>query len=295
MFNENYLVSVRNPKVKIDNVLVSNIKECDNEDYEFLFEITTDYKKLEKKETREILSTTYNIGKLVEEKFTFDDYLINPNDTHDFKLIRQNLFLKIRNDTNIEYNGSLLRINKEIEKEYDIKMPRDKYDINKVNIFNQRHRNKEKEIYRRRINEEFERHNIKEEDYKDLIKLIKHFVKLCGVPPLNTEITKYEQSLFSILFLSHNVYLFMNNKGNKKIEAKHTQTLKVERNKKRYNMEFDTINDLIYSLAINYILFDGYSYIFCCVCGRMAPGKKGKNTCGEVCKKKRNGHYNEKK
>lgn len=294
MWNENYVASVRNIKVKVDNYIITDIKKGENEDYEFLFELSTKFDKLTNHDSKQMLTCVYNIGQKIDEKFTYTDYVEVYDETSKSKKlekVKRNIFLRARNDTHTEYFSRIKELHKQTEKELNIKMPKENYDINKVTLFNARLREKEKDIYKRRVEEQFKLNNIQEEDYKDLIKLIEKYIEVCGTPPTKNSLSTYEQGLFSIILMSYKIYLFIESDGEYFIEAHHTQTME----KGKYKMEFDTINDLLYSLAMNYFIFKKGGYIFCEVCGKMAIGKYGRMTCSEVCKKIRNGSYNKKK
>ncbi len=293
MWDEKYVVSVEHPKVKVDNYIVSNIEKMDNQEYEFIFQYDTDLKKLKELNTKEMLVKTYNLGKFVNEKFTFDGFIevVDKNTNKRVpKIIKNNIFLKAREETHLEYFGRLKSISKQVEKKLNIDIKVDKYDSDKREAYNDELRKIEKEIYVRRVEGQFKLYNVQDEDYNKLLELLNDWIKTCGLTERDVDLTEKQQNIFPIILLSHQIYLFIEN-GLPHLEAKFTQTMSEDYH---FEMNFDTVNDLIYSLAMNYFIFDRNGYIICEVCGLMHEGNRKKKTCSEVCKKKRNGSYNKK-
>ena len=288
MWNEEYVASVKDVRVKVDNYIITDINASNGEEYEFLFKLTTNFKHIEKYDTKKMLVSAYNVGKIIDDKFTYKDYLVNSNDTKDIKLVRRNLFLRASYETNLEYQAQSKKINEQLNKDLDEEI-RANNDINREKVRKELEREIEKGIYRRKIDELFKLYNIQEKDYNNLIKSIKKFVLVCGVPRVNKTMSIHEQNLFSVILISHKIYTFIKNKGKYPLESKQTQTMTKEG---KCKLEFDTVNDLLYSLAINYFAFKQYGYIICKVCGKMAVGNRKKQTCSERCKKIRNGSYN---
>ena len=288
MWEENYVASVKNIRVKIDNYMINDLTPSDNEDYEFLFKYNTYFKHIEKYNTKKMLVSAYNVGKIINEKFTYDDII----DINSKTVVKRNIFLKASYEANLAYQGQPKRVYKEIIEEIEKEKQKGNNEIDKKLLEKKLRRRIEKEVYKKHLEWLFKMNNINEKDYKNLIKAIKKFVEACGVPNVKDGINAQEQNLFSVILISDKIYKFIKSGGKYTLESKQTQTMTKEGICK---FEFDTVNDLLYSLAINYFAFKSQGYIICDVCHKMAEGNAKKKTCSETCKKIRNGSYNKKK
>ena len=284
--NKDYVVSIKNTKVKITNYEVEKIEMLDNEQYEFLFKYTTHFKELTSYNTKRLLTNVYNIGKWVHEHFTYDDALLNSN--NEYEIIKRNLFLRAKYNTDFECAAQPKSFDKQIK---DALKLNNITEENYKKAYSEQRRKIEKAIYVRNTEELFRQYNVTKSEYNTLIKLICNFVKAFGIYTTNNELEEQEQSLFSIILLSHKVYLFIESGGKKQLEVNITQTLSKDM---KCEMMYNTTNDLIYSLAINYFAFNRNGYIICEVCGQMAEGNQKKKTCSERCKKIRNKSYKQK-
>lgn len=289
MFDEKYVVSVMHPDVKIERYFVDNITELEKQDYEFLFKANTNFEKMNNLNTKKIFLSTYNLGKFVHEKFTFQSQIEIPEETsHKFinKEINRNIFLTALYETNLEYQGRMKEIYTKSKEKIHIGVNDSITDEKNRVLFFKELRKAQREIYLRKVEGQFKLNNITQKDNEKLLKLLNNWVKCCGLSKFELNASKNKTNLFSIILLAHKVYLFIKNDISD-LEVNIIYSITRKGSNCETNISVETINDLIYFLVMNYFKFDGYGYVFCEQCGSIVEGNKKKKTCSERCKKAR--------
>lgn len=287
VFNPDYVVNVDYPNIIIDNFLVSELEIKTDEEYTFKFRSDEKLVKLTKLNTKNMLINTYNLGKYIYKKFNYT------YENDESKQIIKNLFISALYEQQYEFQGRLKSITKDIEKKLNINLKTDKNNIEKMNLFYKERRKVEYEIYLQKINELMKKHEINQKDYINLISLINKWLKTCGLSKKDIDLLNEEQNILPIVLLAYKIFLYLET-GYPQMQIKITYTTTGEINNTKMELSVETVNDLLYYLAMGYRVFNGYGYIICEVCGNMAEGHKGKHTCSEICKKIRNGSYNKK-
>lgn len=279
MWNEEYVVSVKTPIVKIDRYIVNNIQEDEQRKYEFNFNFDVEnLKQITTFDSKKILIATYNLGKMIEKKFTVKNNDVETNN-------KQNIFRIAQFYSQKKFYSKLKEIGNNIDSEIDMS----KKDISKEEkkeLIHKKVLTIERNLYQAEITNQLDKNRINNKDYQELLILIKKWIKTCGLTNKEIELPEDQRNLFSIILLSHQIYLFIEN-GVDNLEANLVYTLKRENSSYMSEVYVETINDLIYFLTMNYFEFKRNGYIICEICGKMIEGNKKRKTCSEKCKKER--------
>lgn len=280
-FKEEFVAEVRQFKVIADRYIIDNIEtnNFDSKEYEMAFEIDITPQKYNAFDTRKILIDTYRIGELVTNKFIYQKNVPNSN-----KVITINVFVTALHELSTEFQGRMKDITSNILKKLNITLDEVRHDEEKKKLFYQERTRIQHEIYLKKLQHEFNKYKITEADYKELLRLIRKWIKSCGISKEEINLSDARQHIFPIIQLGFKIYNYIEN---------YNPTLKYSINyittgdKKNPQLEpyFETIDELIYYIASGYVTFKRGGFITCKVCGKLAIGKKTKLTCSEKCKK----------
>lgn len=302
MWDESYVPSVTCPRIEEDRFILDAFNESDDSKYEFLFDVKAKHLSVEKYDSKKILSTTYNIGKLIEEQFT-----MHVSDAVDNQKIISNVFLKAVFETHYEFQGRYKSIYTDIKNELGLN-PLDNSDClegsSNYDKLVKALREYEHSMYINKIESLFASYGINRKYYNKLIKYINSWYKYCGVSKNDTLSSESRENFFPIIMLSYSIYKLIHDERTTDsvsinyniVKSDKLKSIKNQANTKKRAIEISikNVNDLIKLLAINFIGLNGYGYIYCSECGNLYPGTQKRKTCSEICKKIRNGSYNKK-
>lgn len=286
-------ISIKQPIVKVDYFEVTSLEESENKEYEFLFNYSIKFKEIKEFNVKKVVEKTYNLGKLIDDKFTYIgvQFVNNKSNKKDYVEVKKNIFLKAINDTHFEVYSRINSLYQDAQEKF--KNVTDNDGTITIEDFVIKEKEKlEHEIYVRRLKEMFKEYKINNKDESALKRNLKLWAKTCGLSEDN--VTNNRVNLFPIILLSHQMYLYTLHKVNL-LEVNVTQTMEYINGKYVSNMFVETINDLIYYLFMHFCKSEGHNFIICDICGNLAVGTKAKHTCSERCKRIRNGNYNKKK
>lgn len=263
-------------RYKIENIQTNNI---DFKEYEMSFEIKIAPQKYDEFDTIKIFMDTYYIGDAVANKFIHQ--IKDPNTN---KTMYINVFETALYEMSLEFQGRLKAITKDIEKKLNINLIEIKHNPEKMKLFYEERAKIQHEIYLRKLQYEFEKYKISQKDYKKLLRLIRNWIKSCGISKEEINLSDAKQHIFPIIQLGYKIYDYVKNYNTPLKYSIHYITTG-DKNNPQLQPYFETIEELIYYIAAGQVTFHYERFVTCKVCGRLTLGKKSKLTCSETCRK----------